>query len=127
MAGRMRLSEDDFEHLVVDALDSLPQNLLELLDNVDIVIEPWPTRQHMRSANIRRGTLFGLYQGVPLTRRNSAYSIVAPDKITIFQRPIERACSTEEEIANQVRKTVIHELAHHFGIGEERIRKLGWG
>lgn len=127
MPRGMRLSEDEFEQLVVDALDSLPQSLLEMLDNVDVVIEPRPTREHMQSVNLRRGTLFGLYQGVPLTQRNNAYSIVAPDKITIFQRPIERACSSKKEIAQQVRKTVVHELAHHFGIDEERIRELGWG
>ena len=123
----MRLSEDEFEQLVVDVLDSMPQELLDLLNNVDVVIEPSPTRAQLESVGLTRGTLFGLYEGVPLTQRNSAYSIVAPDKITIFKRPIERACANRDEIADQVRTTVIHEVAHHFGIDEERLDELGWG
>jgi predicted Zn-dependent protease with MMP-like domain len=123
----MRLSEDEFEELVVDVLDSMPREFLDLLNNLDVVIEPWPTRDQLKRVGVTRGTLFGLYEGVPLTRRNSAYSIVAPDKITIFQRPIERACANRDEIADQVRTTVIHEVAHHFGIDEERLDELGWG
>lgn len=75
---------------------------------------------------ISHGTLFGLYEGIPLTMRDSSYSIVAPDKITIFQRTIEQACSSAEEVADQVRTTVIHEVAHHFGIGEAKLEELGW-
>lgn len=122
----MRLTENDFEQLVVDVLDSLPESLLEVLDNVDVVIEPRPTREQLRRMGIRSGTLFGLYEGIPLTMRDSGYSIVAPDKITIYQRTIEEVCSTPEEVADQVRTTVIHEVAHHFGIDEEKLDELGW-
>jgi predicted Zn-dependent protease with MMP-like domain len=122
------MTETEFEELVIAALDTLPENLLEMMDNIDVTIERLPSRQQMRRAGIRSGTLLGLYEGIPLTARSSSsYSLVVPDKITIFQRPIEAICSTHEEIVAQVRKTVIHEVAHHFGIGEERLRELGWG
>ena len=122
----MRLTEHEFEQLVVDVLDSLPESLLNVIDNVEVVIEPQPSRVQLDRMGITRGSLFGLYEGIPLTMRDSGYSIVAPDKITIFQRVIENACSSEEEIAEQVRTTVIHEVAHHFGIGEEKLDELGW-
>jgi predicted Zn-dependent protease with MMP-like domain len=122
----MRLTESDFEQLVVDVLDSLPESLLNVISNVDVVIEPRPTREQLDDMGIRRGSLYGLYEGIPLTMRDSGYSIVAPDKITIFQRTIEESCSSQEEVAHQVRTTVIHEVAHHFGIGEEKLEELGW-
>lgn len=123
----MRLTEAEFEQLVVDALDSLPEAILELLDNVDVVIEQQPSREQLEYAGIEGGTLLGLYEGIPLTGRNSGYFLVAPDKITIFQRPIEQMCSNRQDVADQVRTTVIHEIAHHFGIDEDRLEELGWG
>lgn len=123
----MRLSEQDFEELVIAALDTLPEDLLDLMNNVEVTVESVPSREQMRSVGISRGTLLGLYEGIPLTQRHSSsYSIVMPDKITIFQRPIERICATHDDIVHQVRQTVIHEVAHHFGIGEERLDELGW-
>lgn len=124
----MRLASDEFEDLVVAALDSLPADLLELMENVDVTIELWPTRAQLDRVGIDRGTLLGLYEGIPLTERHSSsYNLVMPDKITIFQRPIERMCSSHAEVVNQVRTTVVHEVAHHFGLGEEILRKYGWG
>jgi predicted Zn-dependent protease with MMP-like domain len=124
----LQLSETEFEELVVAALDTLPEDLLTLMNNIEVTIERSPSRQQMRRVGLRSGTLLGLYEGIPLTARNSSsYSLVVPDKITIFQRPIESICSTHEEIVTQVRKTVVHEVAHHFGIGEERLREFGWG
>lgn len=122
----MRLSEAEFEQLVVDALDSLPEGILKLLDNVDVVIELWPTKEQLGRADLDGGTLLGLYEGIPLTGRDSGYFLVPPDKITIFQRPIERMCTNRFEVAEQVRMTVIHEIAHHFGINESRLEELGW-
>ena len=123
----VRLSDEAFEKLVVDVLDNLPEEILRMLDNVDVVIEDYPTRAQLDEAGIDDGgTLYGLYEGVPLTARDSGYFLVAPDKITIYKRPIEEDCSTHDEIAEQVRITVIHEVAHHFGIGEERLAELGW-
>jgi predicted Zn-dependent protease with MMP-like domain len=123
----MRLSEQEFEDLVIAALDTLPEDLLTLMDNVDVTVERHPSRDQMRSVGLRHGTLLGLYEGIPLTQRHSSsYSIVVPDKITIFQRPIEQMCRSHDDIVQQVRQTVIHEVAHHFGIGEERLDELGW-
>jgi predicted Zn-dependent protease with MMP-like domain len=123
----MRMPAEAFEELVVEVLDSLPEEILAMLDNVDVVIEDWPSSDHLEQADIEEGnTLYGLYEGVPLTARDSGYFLIPPDKITIFKRPIEQSCRTTEEIAEQVRITVIHEVAHHFGIGEERLDELGW-
>jgi len=96
-----------------------------MLDNVDIVIEDEPTVEQLGTDD-DGSELFGLYEGTPLTARGSDYSMVLPDKITIFRRPIERACETLEEMAEEVQITVVHELAHHFGIEEDRIAELGW-
>ncbi|MEZ4523981.1 MAG: metallopeptidase family protein [Thermomicrobiales bacterium] len=123
----MRLSDAAFEELVVDVLDSLPEQILNMMENVDVVIEDWPTSEQLQEAGIEgHGTLYGLYEGVPLTARDSGYFLIPPDKITIFKRPIERHHDSRDEIAEQVRITVIHEVAHHFGIGEDRLTELGW-
>jgi predicted Zn-dependent protease with MMP-like domain len=114
-----------FERIVVRALRRLPPEIRAMLDNVEIVVEDEPTTEQLGSHE-DGDELFGLYEGTPLTARGSDYSLVLPDKITIFRRPIERACSTPEEMADEVRVTVIHELAHHFGIEEDRIADLGW-
>ncbi len=123
----MRLSHSQFEALVVEALDSLPAQFRERMDNVEVVIEEWPTPDEARRAGLAPGQLlFGLYQGVPLTRRDSGYTLVPPDKITLYQRPIEMFSHTPEAVKQQVQRTVIHEIAHHFGISDERLRELGW-
>jgi predicted Zn-dependent protease with MMP-like domain len=124
---RAGLGREAFERLVAEALDALPQEFQERLDNVDLVVETWPTRLHLAQAGLRPGqTLFGLYQGIPLTRRTRNYGLVLPDKITIFQGPIEASCRTEAEIRWRVQRTVVHEIAHHFGISDERLRELGY-
>ncbi len=96
-----------------------------MLNNVEIVVEDEPTPEQLGDGE-DGDELFGLYEGTPLTARGSDYSLVLPDKITIFRRPLERACQTPEEMADEIRVTVIHELAHHFGIEEDRIADLGW-
>lgn len=118
---------EHFLELVREAVESLPEDIARAMDNVEIVVEPWPTREQLLAAGIipGRGTLFGLYQGVPLTHRTRGYSLVPPDKITIFQGPITAVCRTDEAIREQVRQTVIHEIAHHFGISDERLREMG--
>ncbi len=118
-----------FEQLVERALDSLPEELQSLLDNVVIFIEDQPSPKTLRDMDVPRGdTLLGLYDGVPQTERTSQYGLVPPDRITLFQRPIEESCDTEEEIPEQIRRTVLHEVAHHFGIDEERMEEIeeGW-
>lgn len=120
------MSRSRFERLVAKALDSLPLEFQAQMQNIDVVIKDWPTREEVRRAGLPRGeTLFGLYQGVPLTKRSTRYGLVLPDKITIYQGPIEACCGTAEEVHRRVRQVVLHELGHHFGMSEERLRELG--
>ena len=113
-----------FEALVADALDSLPPELGEAMENVAVVVEDRPTREQLRGLD---GTLLGLYEGVDLTRRSPlSYAGVVPDRITIFREPICRVAVDEEDVERVVRRTVIHEVAHHFGISDERLDELGW-
>ncbi len=118
----------EFEKLVADALDELPEVFQRYLENVVVVVEDWPTAEDLEMAGLDPAseTLFGLYRGIPLTGRTSDYGLVLPDQITIFQGPIEEACQTELEIRRQVQITVVHEIAHFFGLGEDRLAELGW-
>jgi predicted Zn-dependent protease with MMP-like domain len=114
-----------FEKLVAEALDGLPSDFQEKIDNVEVVIEDWPSRQQLRKMGVPHGdSLYGTYEGVPLTKRTSRYGLVMPDRITIYQRPIEACCRNEDEIRRQVRRVVLHEVAHYFGISDERLREL---
>jgi predicted Zn-dependent protease with MMP-like domain len=115
-----------FERLVNEAVASLPDALRERLANVEIVVQAWPSREQLAEVGAtRRDELFGLYEGIPLTERTSGYGMVLPDRIAIFREPILRACRTEEEVRAEVRQTVVHELAHHFGIDDDRLDELG--
>jgi predicted Zn-dependent protease with MMP-like domain len=112
----IEVEPDRFEEMVAEALDGLPPELGRLMRNVAVTVEHNPGP---------RG-LLGLYQGVPLTSRTSQYAGVLPDRITIYRQAICAICRTEAEVADQVRRTVIHEIAHHFGIDDDRLRELGW-
>ena len=116
-----------FEDLVAEALDGLPPEIIEMMSNVEVVVEAEPPPWEL--ARLPQGhTLLGLYQGVPLTNRGPLnYDRMLPDKISIYAGPIIRVARTPERIRAQVRRTVIHEIAHHFGIGESRLHELGWG
>lgn len=119
------MRRERFEDLVAEALAGLPEEFRERLDNLDVEVLDWPTARHMARGGVRhRWQLLGLYEGIPLTRRDAGYGMVLPDRITIFRRPIELICRSEEEIVRQVRNTVIHEIGHHFGIDDERLREL---
>jgi predicted Zn-dependent protease with MMP-like domain len=107
---------DRFEALVADALDGIPEELGRLIDNVVVQV-----REQSRPG------LLGLYEGIPLTHREQYGGMVMPDRITIFRRPILAICATEHEVIEQVRTTVVHEVAHHFGIDDARLEELGWG
>lgn len=109
---------------MADALEGLPAEVHAMLDNVDVVVEDEPTADHLVGADDH---LFGLYQGVPLIERDGGYSMVLPDKITIFRGPLERAFPNRREMVRQVQITVVHELGHHFGIDEVRLDELGLG
>ena len=113
-----RVKRERFEDLVVEALDSLPAQFATAIENVAVIVED-------RSPG---NSLFGLYQGVPLTRRGpSSYSGVMPDRITLYQETICSVCSSEAEVIALVRKTVIHEIGHYFGISDPKLKELGWG
>ncbi|HET7272271.1 MAG TPA: metallopeptidase family protein, partial [Rubrobacter sp.] len=116
----------DFYELVERALEGLPPELSALLDNVAIVVEDWPDYSTPLVADGPGDTLYGLYEGVPLTERGAGYYGFLPDKITIFRGPLERDFKTGE-LEEQVRITVVHEIAHYFGFDEERLEELGWG
>ena len=122
------MDRQEFESLVARAIERLPPEFQSKLDNVDIVVEEWPTGAQLRQARIRnRWQLLGLYQGVALTERDSSYAGSLPDTITIFREALLEVCSTEAEVVEEVAVTVIHEMAHHFGIDDDRLHELGWG
>jgi predicted Zn-dependent protease with MMP-like domain len=119
------MDRERFEQLVVNAIESLPDEFLELMDNVDVVVEDYPTAEQLANEEIDDETLLlGLYEGIPQTRRGSFYGMVMPDKITIFQKAIESVTASDDEIEEQVRQTVRHEIAHHFGSSEETLREI---
>ena len=108
--------DPDFERTVLDALDSLPSELRDRISNVELAVEDEPPE---------RQPLLGLYQGVPLTRRGSNYSGALPDKITIYRGPLERLYGHDPELLRQqIRRVVLHEVAHHFGISDERLIEI---
>lgn len=112
----VEVDPDRFRELVADALDGIPPELGELMDNVNVFVDDDSDR-----------SLFGLYEGIPLTAREQYGGLVMPDRITVFRRTICASCRTEEEVRHQVMVTVVHEVAHHFGIDDHRLSELGWG
>lgn len=120
----MDVSRERFEELVADALDEIPPELASEMENVAVVVEEWPTPAQLGG---RSGTLLGLYEGVPLTKRDPiGYGGVLPDRITIFLGPLSARARDEVELAAQVRVTVLHEVGHHFGMSDRRLHELGW-
>ena len=122
------VSRDEFERMVGDALDEIPDALATELQNVAVMVEDWPTREQLEVAEVSRGgTLLGLYEGIPLTERGPlSYSGVAPDRITIFQGPLSQRARDVDELAAEVRVTVLHEVGHYFGMDDDRLHELGW-
>jgi len=110
---------EEFEDLVAEALDEIPDELARLVENVVFVVED-------DSAD-EPGSLLGLYEGVPLTDRGQWYAGAMPDRITIYRRPILAICRTLEDVVDEVHVTVVHEIAHHFGIDDDRLHDLGYG
>ena len=119
------MEREKFEALVARAIDKLPQEFKSKLENVDVVVEDWPTPMQLRQVKLSHpGQLLGLYQGVPQTRRGGGYGMVLPDKISIFRKPIEAQCRLGEEIEAKIEEVVRHEIAHHFGIDEKTLRRI---
>ncbi|HEV8339491.1 MAG TPA: metallopeptidase family protein [bacterium] len=121
------VSRKVFARLVEEALASIPELLRARMDNVGIVIEEWPTREQLEEAGVEPDDhLFGLYEGTPLIERGILADPLLPDRISIFRGPLTEACDSAEEIREEVRRTVIHEVAHHFGMGEDALSDLGY-
>jgi len=120
------MDHDEFERLVADALDGLPPDIAEAMENVEVLVEDEPAPELL--AELPPGeTLFGLYHGVPLTARGpSTYYGAMPDRISIYKGPLTRTFRHPDDIRDEVRITVVHEIAHHFGISDERLDELGW-
>ena len=114
----LTVGQEEFEALVAEALDTIPRPLAALIDNVAVFVED--------EADPPQPGLLGLYEGVPLTARGQWYAGVLPDRITIYRLPILRICHTTQDVADQVRITVVHEIAHHFGIDDGKLRELGY-
>jgi predicted Zn-dependent protease with MMP-like domain len=122
------VDRERFQELVAQAVAELPEEFLSQLHNLDVVVEDRPTYSQRRRAGMGSGyTLLGLYEGVPQTRRGRGYGMVLPDKITIFQGSIEARCRSEDEIKAEIQRVVHHEIAHHFGISDARLRQLEQG
>jgi len=121
------MRRSDFERLVLQALEEIPDQFRDALQNIDIQVRWRPTITELRSAGVRRGSLFGLYLGVPLTKRGHGYSMALPDTIVVYQQTHERHCRSDAEIVEQVRQTVLHEVGHYLGIDEDRLQELGIG
>lgn len=116
----------EFENLVRNAILTLPKEFQDILDNVAVTIDDEPTQIQLSKLHVKGNmTLFGLYEGIPKTRRGSNYSLVLPDKITILKRPIERFGWSQEQIVQHVRDVVLHEIGHHFGLSDREIRRAG--
>jgi predicted Zn-dependent protease with MMP-like domain len=115
-----------FKALARDAVNGLPEHLRARIDNVAIIVRGRPTAHELRASGVPRGgTLLGLYQGTPLPLRNSGYTMALPDRIYLFREPLEAISRTDEQLVAQIRRTVLHELAHHFGISDARLHEIG--
>jgi len=121
------MRRSDFERLVLQALEDIPDQFRDALQNIDIQVRWRPTITELRRAGVRRGSLFGVYLGVPLTKRGHGYSMTLPDTIVVYQQTHERHCRSDAEIVEQVRQTVFHEVGHYLGIDEDRLQELGIG
>jgi len=119
-AGRLVMGEEEFERAVADALDSIPDELARLMSNVAVLVEDEPPPDEPE--------LLGVYEGTPLTERDGWWDAGSlPDRITIFKGPLERMCADQQDLREEIAVTVVHEVAHHFGIDDATLHDLGWG
>ena len=119
------MERTEFEKLVEEGMEQIPEDFLAKLENVAVVVEDEPNSEQLKKVNLAKNqTLFGLYEGVPQTHRGPNYGMTLPDKITIFQKPIESFCRNDDEIRKQVAETVWHEIAHYFGTDEKKVREI---
>ena len=119
------ISREQFQNLVLQALSDLPEDVRHSLQNVDVVVDDVASMSQIVGTGIENAmNLLGLYEGIPLTERYG-YDMVLPDKVTLFQKPIESICDTQEQMAEEISKTLIHEIAHHFGLDDDHLDRLG--
>lgn len=124
----MKLSEKDFDKIVKKAIRSIPQELQQYLDNIIISVKKSPSKKMLQEVGLSPGEpLLGIYDGVPLMDRSATSPPLFPDRIILFQEPLEEMCSTFEELEEEIEITVVHEVAHFVGISEERLEELGYG
>jgi predicted Zn-dependent protease with MMP-like domain len=120
------MDADLFADLIADAISSLPEKFRDALENVDIAVEEWPDARTLRLAGVHSPYgLLGFYHGIPLTARTTNYNLVAPDTISIYQKPIEAQCATDDEVRELAQRVLRHEVAHYFGISDDRLHQLG--
>jgi predicted Zn-dependent protease with MMP-like domain len=115
----VQLSEAEFDELVGDALDRVPSQLTALMDNVVVLVEDEPPPDE--------DGVLGLYVGTPLTERDSSYTFRPPDQVFVYRGPLLRMCADTDELADEIAVTVVHEIAHHFGIDDDQLHDWGWG
>ena len=121
------ISREQFQNLVLQALSDLPEDVRHSIQNVDVVVDDVASMNQIVGTGIENAMdLLGLYEGIPLTERYG-YDMVLPDKVTLFQKPIESICDTQEQMAEEISKTLIHEIAHHFGLDDDHLDRLGSG
>lgn len=119
-------TREQFDELVLKAIEDLPDPFLAYLQNVAILVEDWPDREALQAVGMAvRANLLGLYQGIPQTARTYGYTLVMPDRISIYRRPILMRCRTDQEVRDLVQRVVRHEIAHHFGIDDDRLMEIG--
>lgn len=119
------LTDEQFDHLISQAMDELPQQYIKGLNNVAIVYADWPDEHQARKAGLREGSLLlGLYEGIPLPQRGAGYNMVLPDKITIFKHPIQMVSHDHVQLFEQIKRTLWHEIAHYYGLNHDRIHDL---
>ena len=119
------MERERFEAFVVRVIENLPPEFRSKLENVDVIVEDWPTPRQLKKVRLsHRSQLLGLYEGVPQIKRGRRYGMVLPDKISIFRKPVEAQCHSDQEIEVQIAEVVRHEIAHHFGTSEETLSKI---
>jgi len=124
----MRLSEEEFEEVVDEAIQSIPEGFHQYLEDIAVDVEEMPDQATCDEVGLRGPrSLLGLYRGTPLTRRHVEATYRYPERIVIYQRNIERICKTRRHMIDQIRRTVLHEIGHHFGLDERQLRELGYG
>ena len=121
----MRVTRREFQRLVAQAVEELPAEVQDAMENVTVLVQEWPSQEQLESgAPDDRYSLLGLYEGIPRTDR-AGYNLALPDRITLFQRPLEAGCSSPEELREEVTATIIHEIAHHLGWSDEELEQMG--